>query len=360
VDADVAVVGLGLAGAAATWAAARRGHRVVAFEAGPPGHRRGSSHGRSRIYRRAYLDPLYVDLTGRAGRLWSLLSEEAGTPLLTRTGGADHGPAREPSRMAELLRRHGVDACLLSADEAGARWPGLRFDGPVVHDPEAGVINPEAVMATLVRLARRMGARVSNETPVRRLEPDADGVRIHTDAGFVRARTAIVAAGGWTAALLDGLVRLPPLTVTQQQVFLFAPRVPGPWPTVVHGVDRSTADMYALPEGPYYKVAEHGKGTVTTADERDFVVDPASRDRVTAYVREWMPGLEPVPRAETTCLYTSTMTEDFVLDRRGPLVICSACSGHGAKFTPLTGEMAADLAEGAPAIDRFALFRWPS
>ena len=59
---------------------------------------------------------------------------------------------------------------------------------------------------------------------------------------------------------------------------------------------------------------------------------------------------------ELTCLYTSTATEDFVLDRYGPFVICSACSGHGAKFAPLTGELAAELACGGPAADpRFTL-----
>jgi glycine/D-amino acid oxidase-like deaminating enzyme len=33
-------------------------------------------------------------------------------------------------------------------------------------------------------------------------------------------------------------------------------------------------------------------------------------------------------------------------------VVCPACSGHGAKFAPLTGEIAADLASGGPAPDR--------
>jgi sarcosine oxidase len=37
-------------------------------------------------------------------------------------------------------------------------------------------------------------------------------------------------------------------------------------------------------------------------------------------------------------------------------VICSACSGHGAKFAPLIGEIVADLACGGdPPDPRFAL-----
>jgi sarcosine oxidase len=53
---------------------------------------------------------------------------------------------------------------------------------------------------------------------------------------------------------------------------------------------------------------------------------------------------------------STTPDEDFVLDRVGPVVVVSACSGHGAKFTPLVGSLAADLALGSGVPDpRFAL-----
>jgi sarcosine oxidase len=64
--------------------------------------------------------------------------------------------------------------------------------------------------------------------------------------------------------------------------------------------------------------------------------------------------------ASDTCLYTNTPDEDFVLDRRGPIVIGSPCSGHGFKFTPLIGRILADLVTGdRPSIqlDRFASTR---
>jgi hypothetical protein len=101
---DVAVAGLGLAGSSAALAAARRGHAVAAFDAYEPGHRRGSSHGHSRIFRRAYADPLYVELSGRAGELWERLEADTGCTLVTRAGGVDHSIGGEPERAA------GVDA----------------------------------------------------------------------------------------------------------------------------------------------------------------------------------------------------------------------------------------------------------
>src|SRR5580658_6774547 len=105
---DVVVIGAGLAGSAAAWALARRGRSVAVLEAFQAGHRRGSSHGSARIFRRAYPDPLYVRLTGQAQRLWRLLADEAGEEVVLTTGGLDYGPARTQEKMYEILTGFGV------------------------------------------------------------------------------------------------------------------------------------------------------------------------------------------------------------------------------------------------------------
>jgi sarcosine oxidase len=64
------------------------------------------------------------------------------------------------------------------------------------------------------------------------------------------------------------------------------------------------------------------------------------------YVGRYLPGLDPEPSAEATCLYTTTPTENFLIDRVDGLVVVSPCSGHGAKFAPTVGRIAADLATG--------------
>jgi sarcosine oxidase len=77
---------------------------------------------------------------------------------------------------------------------------------------------------------------------------------------------------------------------------------------------------------------------------------------VIEYVKRWLPGLDPTPRSEATCLYTETPSEDFIIDRVGDIVVCSPCSGHGAKFAPLTGELVAGLVLGDGTVpDRFRL-----
>ncbi|TMR95246.1 FAD-dependent oxidoreductase [Nonomuraea basaltis] len=347
-------------GAATAWAATRRGRSVALLERFAPGHDRGSSHGSARIVRRAYPDPLYVRMTGTAMRLWRELEQDAGEGLIRVVGGLDHGRRRNPERLAAVLAEARVEHELLPAAEAARRWPGLRFDGPVLYHPEAGTVDSAAAVTAFVRRARARGASFHPETPVRRIVPQDDGVRLETERGTLTARRAVIAAGPWLADLLGGLVALPPLTVSQQQVFHFPRRDPEVlWPVVVH---KDTLSSYSLPGGrdggpaDGRKIAEHDAGGATTPDTRSGVIDPVARERITAYVREWLPGLDPEPFNETTCLYTSTATDDFVLDRAGPLVICSPCSGHGAKFAPLIGEYAADLAAGLPSSDaRFTL-----
>jgi sarcosine oxidase len=362
---DAIVVGAGLAGSATAWALARRGRSVAVLEAFGPGHRRGSSHGSARIFRRAYPDPLYVRLTGAAHRLWRRLADEAGEEFVLRTGGLDYGPARQAEKMYDILHAHGVSADLMPAAAAAERWPGVVFgDDPVLFHPDAGVIDPERAMAAMRRLAAAAGAEIFYETAVVRLSATPGGAVVDAADRSWRAPVVIVAAGPWLEPLLGGLVRLPPLAVEQVAAFHFAPLAPAwngapPTPTFIR---YGEIVLYGVPAGRdgeapgAIKVGEHGHGRITTGDDRDGIVDPAARARATAFVRDGLRGLDPAPVGELTCLYTSTPSEDFILDRQGPFVICSACSGHGAKFAPLTGEIAADLAcSGAPPDHRFTL-----
>jgi monomeric sarcosine oxidase len=368
VRADLIIVGAGLAGAAAAYAAANRGQNVVVLEAFGPAHRNGSSHGSARIFRRAYPDPLYVRLTGQSEQRWRNLEAEAGQDLLTLTGGIDFGAAREPERLHAVLADCGVPAELLPERAAAERWPFIDFGGvgQVMYHADAGVIDPDRAIAAMLRLAAAHGADVRFNTPVERLATAPTGGALATTASEAfQAPVVVVAAGPWIAPLLNGLVELPPLSVTQQQVFHFAPargREPEPWPVFIH-FDGS-GYRYGLPGGRdggvpgAVKIGEHDPGQATTAAARDFRIDPAARERVRAFVADRLPGLDPAPASEASCLYTWTSNEDFILDRPGggPFVVASPCSGHGAKFAPLIGEIIADLAAGAPAQEpRFTL-----
>ena len=75
---DVIILGLGGMGAAAAFELARRGARVLGLEQFAFGHDRGSSHGETRVIRKAYYeDPSYVPLLERAYALWAELEARA-------------------------------------------------------------------------------------------------------------------------------------------------------------------------------------------------------------------------------------------------------------------------------------------
>ena len=132
------------------------------------------------------------------------------------------------------------------------------------------------------------------------------------------------------------------------------------WPVFI--CDEGTGYCYGLPGGRdgevpgAIKVGEHDGFRTTTAVDRDFEIDPAVRAQLGDFISRRIPGLAPTPVNEVTCMYTRTANEDFILDRSGPFIVASPCSGHGAKFAPLLGEIIADLAAGKPTPDpRFTL-----
>jgi sarcosine oxidase len=263
--------------------------------------------------------------------------------------------------MYEILTGFGVPAELIPAAAAAERWPGLSFGpDPVMFHPDAGVIDPERAMAALRAIAAARGAQVCYGTPVLRVEADGEGAAVHTADRSWRAPVVVVAAGAWLEPLLGGHVPLPPLVVTQEEAFHFAQR-PRPGLAGVHLLRRWRHVRPARGAGRRGAGRDQGRRAPRRrpdddGEDRDGIVRPEARARAIGFVRDWLPGLDPAPAGEVTCLYTSTVNEDFILDRHGPFVVCSPCSGHGAKFAPLTGEIVADLACGGTSPS--AASRW--
>ena len=84
---DVAVVGLGGMGSAILAHCAARGASVIGVEQFTPVHDLGSSHGKTRMIRKAYFeDSAYVPLVVRAYELWRELEHAAAAEILRITG----------------------------------------------------------------------------------------------------------------------------------------------------------------------------------------------------------------------------------------------------------------------------------
>ncbi|WP_138732550.1 FAD-dependent oxidoreductase [Modestobacter excelsi] len=362
-DSQHLVVGAGLAGAAIAWRLAERGQDVTLVDRRRPAAEDGSSHGSARIFRYAYPELRWTELVQRALPGWRELERLHGGRLITPTGALDLGDDRDPRRLAAVLAAAGIEHELIPRAEARQRWPQIDVDTDVLHHPGAGVIDAETAVHAMVAAAQQHGAQVLTDWPLARLERAGSGfTAVAADGRTLSAGHVVVSAGGWLPDLLGALPlpsgfleSFPALEVREENAFHFPYAedvAPGAgWPTLIH--KRADIQVYALPGGRDadfrgQKVAEYNGGRkLRSAAEQSGAVDPANRARVVEYVRTFLPGLVPEPYAETTCLFTNTPTEDFVIDGVDGVTVVSPCSGHGAKFAPLLGEIGADVAMGA-------------
>ena len=338
---DVIVIGAGVIGTCTARALARRGRDVLLLERFRIPHKNGSSHGASRIFRFSYRDPRFVRMAQEALPLWRELEEESEEKLLTVTGGLDLGAGVEEH--AAAMERCGVPMEWLDAAEVERRFPlvilpqGTR----ALFQPDAGYLAADGAVRAAAASARRHGAEVREETPVLAIRPAGDGVEVETERETFRASVAIVTAGGWAKGLLAGAGIDLPVRVTEETVAYFALEEDSVVPSLV---DWGSPAVYSLRSpGQGVKAGEHIAGPVVDPDLR---AGPRqeSVDRLARWVAERYPSADPSPHLAETCLYTNTADEEFILDRRGPIVIGSPCSGHGFKFAPLNGERLAALA----------------
>jgi sarcosine oxidase len=320
-----------------------------------PEHDRGSSHGATRITRSSYHEPSFVRLATEAHRDgWPALERALGMPLRVPTPGVFFGPADGPfgDYLRATLSATGTVERLPTA-AAAARFPLLRFaeDDAVLLDHSAAMLLAGATMQGLRAWLLAAGVEFRWHCAVAGLEPRRDGIRLETSGGIVTSRTAIVAAGAANAQLVPG--HRGPLTVLHQQVGWFdvdaepASLAAGAFPVWAR-IGRQPNDFqYGLPAhaGAGLKAAQHrtagsGDGAEPPPIDRDALLALA-RERFTAPVR----GLLATER----CLYTMTRDQRFRV-ASGPhdprIVGIAACSGHGFKFGPVIGRMAADAVLG--------------
>jgi sarcosine oxidase len=177
------------------------------------------------------------------------------------------------------------------------------------------------------------------------LEVDTYKATVHTDHAVFEAPVVVVTAGGWARNLLATAGIDLPVRVTRETVAYFELLGDTPPPIVEWG----DPSVYALPSpGQGIKAAQHIAGPETDPDE-EASPSTASVDVVSSWIQRRLPNANAVPHLVETCIYTNTLDESFILERHGPVVVGSPCSGHGFKFAPLIGERLASLAEGLSA-----------
>src|SRR5437764_14702557 len=75
------------------------------------------------------------------------------------------------------------------------------------------------------------------------------------------------------------------------------------------------------------------------------VLHPADVEPAVRYVGAALPDLEPEPVRSVICLQENSPDRHFVIGTLAPgLSVLGGFSGHGFKFAPVIGDVAADLA----------------
>ncbi len=350
---DVIIAGLGAHGSSAAYRLAARGASVLAFDRFARGHTLGSSGGLSRIIRLSYYEhPDYVPLLRRAWTLWRDLENESGETLLTETGGLYAG-APEGELVTGALnsaRTHQLEHEVLDAATLRARYPLFEWpDGwQGVFEPQAGWLAPELCIETHLRLAEENGATLRFDEPIERWESRPDGVRVTTTTGTFEAKQLVIAAGAWVPQLAPSLAA--ELSVERNVLFWFEPtaerdafaRLP------IYIVEDTDRIFYGFPyiEGQGLKVAGLHFGDKADPDTVDRVASSRDEERVRDWLRRRMPLANGEKRDAKVCMYTNTHDANFIVDRLADdpnVVVASACSGHGFKFSSVIGEILADL-----------------
>jgi sarcosine oxidase len=315
----VAVVGAGVMGCATAWALRERGAEVAVHEQFGLDHDRGSSHGRTRIFRVAYPDADWVRFAQEAYVGWQELD-----PGLLGLYGLVELVADRAFTSALALDECGVPYRLLDRDEVRALGASLPDGWAALYVADAGVVFAERARHAFL---------------------DAAGVEVQTNrriesADELDADVVVVTAGPWVRKLVPDV----PVTVTRETLAYFTREGPPPPSIVDLNAETGGHGMYSLHDPVHgLKAGAHHAGSETDPDT-EAAPDPAIVERIAAWVRERFPDVDPEPVAADACLYTTTADERFVLERRGRVVVGSACSGHGFKFAPAVGRRLAELA----------------
>ena len=372
---DAAIVGAGVMGAAAACELARQGVNVILIDQASVPNPLAASVDHSKVFRFAYPDPLYVKLAIDALARWRELESTTGTSLLTRTGAlliGNQKPSFETECYGAMLSL-GLETELLDRSQVGERFPQFNNNAVdyAVFDPNGGILHAEAVVRALVDLARRRGVEtVEGERVINIRKGPRSRVAIFTESGTeIECERAMIASGPWSRKLLPHLDRQ--LSTTRQELVYFRPE----YANSNQNFETESFPIFLELESGFYgfpvhhagamKIANHHKGQTVDPDS---AVEPVSEQFIEScrtFFSRFIPDLVSAQVIETrVCLYNNTPDDDFILDWHPQLedvLLVTGFSGHGFKFGPTIGRIAADLLISGRTgfdIDRFRLTRF--
>ncbi len=197
---DAAIIGGGVVGLAAALAVAKRGRSTCVLERDPRPGMATSTHNSQVVHAGIYYPPgtLKARLCVEGAQLLYDFCERHGVPYSrcgklivahdeSEIGGLEKLRARGEANGVEGLRM--VDAAFIREREPHVAAHAALFS------PRTGILEAEALVRTLARLAGDEGAIVLPGTPLVGADVKADGIELMTPSERIFARSVINAAG---------------------------------------------------------------------------------------------------------------------------------------------------------------------
>lgn len=353
---DVAVVGIGGMGSAALYHLAKRGVAVCGIEQFDTGHSHGSSHGETRIIRKAYPEePKYIPLLNRSYELWSELEAASGAELFVKCGfiAISEIGSEFLNTIGEGNRQFNLPHEYWNAQEIQHHFPQYQIPENMAgyFDPLGGFLYVESCVRQHINQAEKSGATIFTNETVIDWQASEGGVEVVTDQRTIQAEKLILTTGSWTAPEIKKLGI--PLEIWRRILLWFrspdlAIYQPHNFPTFV--VDLGETVFYGFPAVSDFgiKIGEHNRPFLI--DDPAQMQRPITREEnaeISNFSQWFFPGLNPQPSKSATCMYTVTPDRHFVIDlhpENQNVVLGCGFSGHGFKFAPAIGEILADLA----------------
>lgn len=252
IQAEVAIMGGGVAGAsAAAHLALERSAVLIEREDQPGYHASGRS---AALFSEAYGNGIVRALSVASRRF--LEAPPAGFAdgrLLSPRGAMHVGDATQAADLAALFdetRRLVAGMRALTGAQACALVPALRPErvSAAVLEPDARDIDTNALLHGFLRLFRSRGGRVVTRAGIEGISRGGEGWTVDTRAGTVRADVLVNAGGAWadTLAAMAGIAPLG-LQPMRRTAFVFEPPpgLPvGGWPLVIGAAE----DVYFKPD----------------------------------------------------------------------------------------------------------------
>lgn len=404
---DVVVLGLGGVGSFALRALARahdgeKDSKILGIEQYKCVHDKGSSHGKSRVYRKAYFEhPNYVPWIDFSVKEFEKLEKDHNVPILTETGVLMLVP-KDDTKLADAAlksaKAHSIPTECLDHSTLQQRYPQFNYEHEMtgVYEPGGGVVKPENAVRAALNEAESNGASIWENTKVISMQEIKDAttgqvlhveivVQRNADGNMetIQAKNVLVAAGAWTSRLIPSFE--PHLKVIRQlQTWVDVSLTKNPdvydgstkMPALVAIIPGLSLPVYVLPgdfsseEKDEYstcvKLGIHGRdynvdpdynsATIVTAEE--------SSEMQTAIRATFNSEIGALPLTETKpCMYTMTVDDHFMIGvPSGFSRVCAVAglSGHGFKMVPALGQMLADFAFGKGLEDWNAEFCSPA